>query len=149
MRCVQTAKLKEGKTFTYSKGANLLDVKKKKKEKLLLKASRGVHSSSLTSVKRSPFTPAATRPQLQGNQTHLFSAALPYLLTAAFSPRLAEHQVASFSWRRRGGSDPDTAMTLNIHAGPTVVNSKLRRESSARSLERSAGSETRLLPFTG
>lgn len=103
---IETAKLKEGNTFTNSKDTNLL-------EKLLNAARQGkssqlcfdLHEENKNRVppfiKRSSFTPSATRPQLQGNQTHLFSPEERSLLTAAFSALLVKctHQVALFSYQ--------------------------------------------------
>lgn len=57
-------------------------------------------------IKRCSFMPFATRPRLRRNQTHLFSPARGFLLTAAFSAGLVKrtHQVASFTRPPRHGA---------------------------------------------
>ncbi len=69
-------------------------------------------------IKRSSFTPSA-RPQLQGNQTHLFSPEERSSLTAAFKKLLVKctHQVFLFSYqsnKNAPGNCSDTVMTCNI-----------------------------------
>ena len=70
-------------------------------------------------IKHSSFTPSVTGPQLQGNQTHLFSPEERSSLTAAFSTALVQctHQVALFSYqsnKNARGNCSDTVMTRNI-----------------------------------
>lgn len=70
-------------------------------------------------IKRFSFAPSATRPQLQGNQTHLFSPEEQSSLTAAFNKLLVKctHQVALFSYqsnKNARGNCSDTVMTRNI-----------------------------------
>lgn len=121
---IKTAKLKE-----------LLIQRHQFTGKLLNAACQGkrVHGSALTFkeektpsgsvfvifIKRSSFTPSTTRPQLQGNQMHLFSPEEWSSLTAAFNTLLVKctHRVALFSYqlnKNARGNCSDTVMTRNI-----------------------------------
>lgn len=122
---IKTAKLREGETFTYSKApicwktpeccmsreeftALLWPPKQKKNPQVFV-----------IFIKRSSFTPSATRLQMQGNQTHLFSPEERSSLTAAFNGVLVKctHQVALFSEqsdKNARGNCSDTVMTCNI-----------------------------------
>lgn len=126
-RGIKTAKLKEGKTFTHSKTpiywkSPECRASREEFRAPLWTSKRGKKKNQVPSVifiKQSSFTPSASRPQLQGNQMHLFSPEERSSLTAAFSLLLVKctHSVALFSCQshknaRRNCSD--TVMTRNI-----------------------------------
>lgn len=105
-RGIKTAKLKEGKTFTYSKRPIYWRTPERctSREKFApplgnLKGEKTPGSIFIIFIKQSSFTLSATRAQLQRNQMHLFTPEQWSSLTAAFRTLLVKctHWVALFS----------------------------------------------------